>query len=393
MPQRVGVVGAGYAGLAALARLQRLASTVRPDLDLEMELVNPAPRHVFVTELHTVAAGVVGAQRVASPLLRFLRPDTAIRVDTAVAVLPDGLGVDLASGVRRYYDALILTPGWEPEYYGIPGLRAHAWTISDLQSAVGLRNRLRQLVAAPPPGRVIVAGAGLTGVELAAEVADIARGRLETTLVEAAPRILAGLPPRVAELAGRILRDELGVQVLTGDPVAAATPGELRLHSGQAVPFDILIWCGGVRGSRLLAASGLPCNRRGQVETGPGLEVPGRPGLFVAGDAAAVVDPGSGAPLPPSAQLAARGGAAAALGVVRRLAGREPPPFIPHLDGYFISLGRHRGVGVVGDAVVSGLAAVALKHSLESAHAGAAGGPAAFLGRALGIEFPGGTAD
>lgn len=380
---RIGVVGAGYAGLAALQRLQRRAA--RPDLPrFAVELINPASSHVCVTELHKVAAGQSTAGRVNMPLSRLLAPGWSLRLDRALAVPSGPLAVDLASGGRTRYDALILAPGWEPDDHGVPGIAERALALGGLPQALILRDRLRGLLRGPGPRRLLIAGAGLTGVELAAEVAEAAGGRVGLTLLEGGPRILPALPPAAARAAARVLTGELGVVLHTGDPVAAAAPGELRLHSGRALPFDLLVWCGGVRANRLLAASGLPCNRRGQVETGPALEVPGRPGLFVAGDAAAA----AGAP-PPSARLAEAQGAAAAEGALRRLSGRDPLPFIPPPLAQIVSLGRRRAIGVLGGEVLSGPAAVALKRAGETAHAAAAGGAVALLGRGLGLEFPG----
>lgn len=384
MERRVGVIGAGYAGLAAVARLrpQSLEGGV------SVELVSATPWHVFTTELHTVAAGVVDPERVCIPLRRFDRPGTRVLVEPAEALSADGPGVRLASGERRY-EALILTLGWEPDFFGIPGLAERACGIGSLPGALALRERLRVVLAAGPPRRVVIAGGGLTGVELAAELAEAGRGRLQLTLVEAAPRILPGLDARVAEAADAILREELGVRVAAAAPVAAATDGVLGLRGGGELPFDVLVWCGGVRGHHLLTDWGLPCNRRGQVETDPALGVPGRPGLLVAGDAAAVPDPVTGRPLPPSAQLAGQQGAAAAVNALRLLDGRAGIPFVPHLQGTFISLGRRRAVGLLGETFVSGAAALGLKHAMESAHAAATGGVGAFLGRALGIAWGG----
>jgi NADH dehydrogenase len=380
LPPTVAVLGAGYAGLAAYAELRH---RLRPD-EAEVVVVNKDPYHTFVTQIHTIAGDAEEVSHVRVPLHQAVTPPAHLVV-APVEVLeagPRGVAVTLRGAGTLRCAAVVLAVGYEPEFFGLPGLRENSHTLSDLPSARRLRERLRALAAARGEARVIVAGGGLTGVELAAEIGDSYPGRFRLTLVEGGPEIMPGFEPALVQTARAALRDK-GVGIHTGARIAAARPGRLLLADGEALPFDVLIWAGGIRGNPLVARSGLPCTPRGQAVADPSLRSPASPAVFLAGDCSAAVDAKTGRPVPNTAQAAIQEGRHAAANLVRQLRGEPLRPFSPHLRGILISLGRHEGVGKVGPATVYGGPALALKHAVEAHHAYEVGGLRELVARLL----------
>ena len=73
------------------------------------------------------------------------------------------------------------------------------------------------------------------------------------------------------------------------------------------------------------------------------LRVLNHPEIYVAGDLASVVDPGSGHVLPPLAQVALEEGETVARNLDAELRGRQLEAFTFHDKGFVVSVGTRRG--------------------------------------------------
>ena len=309
------VLGAGYAGLTCFLELQdRLAR------GHDLVLVSRDRHHWFTTELHTYAAGH-DADAVRIPLRRLVRPPGRLIIDHVSALRPAARQVELKLSGTLAYDLLVFALGSEPEYFGLPGIPRHALTIGSPPAAREVRERVRALAAREgPPGHVLVVGGGLTGVELAAELADEYPGRLRVTILEAAPEIMAGFPPDLVQVARRILEGK-GIRILAGSPIVTADASCVHLQGGGEVPYDLLVWAGGVRGHSLLARAGLALGGRGRARVDAFLRSVSDDRIYVIGDSAAFADPASGREIPPTGQAAVQMGRAAAPAPAGRTAG------------------------------------------------------------------------
>jgi len=156
-------------------------------------------------------------------------------------------------------------------------------------------------------GPLAVVGAGLIGLEVAAAARQLG---VEVTVVEAAPRPLAGvLGPRAGAWLTALHRAE-GVVLRLGVTVRRALPGALELSDGTRVACaHVLAGVGVAPAAGWLAGSGVdPCAVDGAGRTAV-------PGIFAAGDVT-----GAG-----HWEAAARGGTA----VARALLGRGELPASP----------------------------------------------------------------
>ncbi len=160
---KVVVIGGGYAGTLA-------ANHLRMRADVDITLVNPRPQFVERIRLHQFVARSGTATADYGTLLGEgvrLVVDTADHIDTASRT------VQLASGATLDYDYLIYavgsTGGASP---AVPGAAEFAYPIAEFEYAQRLRARLDELHPAAP---VTVVGAGLTGTETAAELAEQGR--------------------------------------------------------------------------------------------------------------------------------------------------------------------------------------------------------------------------
>ncbi len=369
---RIVVLGAGYAGLTAFLELQERLSR-----NYDLVLVNGSRYHWFTTELHTYVAGEP-EETVRIPLRRVVAPPGRLIVDRVERVDPQRQVVELESGGRLRFDLLIFGLGSDPEYYGLPGVEENSLIVGTWWGALKLRERITALLDGEEVGgsapHVVVAGGGLTGVEVAGELADEYPDRLRLTIIEAGPEIMAGFAPELVRTAREVLAAK-GIEILTGNPIAGVEPGRLTFRDGRTLDFDLLVWAGGVRGSAVVQRSGLATTPKGRARVDRYLRAEGYENLYVVGDSAAFVPPGEERALPPTAQAAVQMGRAAARNILRQLQGKPLEPFRPHIRGAFASLGRVEGVGQLGEGqTFTGLPAMMIKNFIEGHHAWEAGG-------------------
>ena len=318
------VIGGGYAGVLAADRL-----TLGDDLTVT--LVNPRPSFVERIRLHQLVGGsddaVVEYRDVLRSGIRLI-VDTATRIDAAART------VELASGGTLPYDHLVYAAGSGSADPSVPGAAEFAHPIASFEEA----QRLRQvLAAAPAPAPVTVVGAGPTGIETAAELAEQGRA---VTLVSG--DVLGPyLHARVRRVVAKRLA-QLGVTVLEGPGarVVAITSDAVRLADGREVATAIAVWTAGFRVPELARRSGLRTDALGRIITDETLTSVDSERVVAAGDSASP----SGMPFRMSCQAAVQLGPHAAETVLRRIAGEPPAPLALAFAGQCISLGRRGGV-------------------------------------------------
>ncbi|WP_093797134.1 NAD(P)/FAD-dependent oxidoreductase [Streptomyces sp. Wb2n-11] len=318
------VIGGGYAGVMAANRL-----TQRDDVTVT--LINP--RSVFVPRLrlHQLVGGshdaVVDYRQILAEGVR-LTVDTVTRIDTAER------GVALASGGTVGYDYLIYAAGSGSTGLRVPGAAEFAHPVATLEAA----QRLRSVVdAAHTTAALTVVGAGPTGIETAAELAE--RGRRVTLVCGGV--LGPYLHPRARRtVAKRLAR--LGVTVLDGPDtkVTAVTRHAVHLGDGRELPSEVTVWTAGFGVPDLAARSGLSTDAMGRLLTDETLTSTADKRIVAAGDSAAPSD----LPFRMSAYAAGCLGAHAADTVLSRIAGKRPEPVSLSFPAMCVSLGRRAGV-------------------------------------------------
>ncbi|MET7283724.1 NAD(P)/FAD-dependent oxidoreductase [Kribbella sp. NPDC005582] len=310
-PQVV-VVGGGFGGLQVVKGLRRA--------DVDVLLIDRTNHHLFQPLLYQVSTSLLAPGDIAPPLRGIFAGQRNARVllGEATAVNPIGktVHVRLADGTGRDvpYDDLVLATGSEPSYFGHPEWARDALPMKTIDQAVELRNRLiHAFEAAAVAGdreerrewlTFVVIGAGPTGVELAGQLAAMAKRTLRDqfrdldlsevriVLADGADSVLGAFPEKLRRHTQQRLQ-KLGVEIVLGAFATAVDPEQVTFTadgSERKIRGRTVLWTAGVQASSLtrdLAKSlGVETDRGGRIVVGPDCRLPGHPEIFVIGDAA-----------------------------------------------------------------------------------------------------------
>ena len=372
---RVVIVGAGFGGLFAAKELRAAGVSVT--------LINGTTYHLFEPLLYQVATGILSEGEVAPPIREIFRHrrDLDVRLGWVTDVDVAGKAVLVAAPDGRErrvpYDSLVVAAGARNSYFGAEEFAEHAPSLKNIDDALELRGRIfhafemAELEEDPEARRrwltYVLIGAGPTGVELAGQIAELARralkgqyrhadlGETRVVLLDAADRVL---PAFDAPLSVKALRHltRMGVDVRLNTRVVDVDASGVKVDAaggGERIEAHTKIWAAGVAApalaGRIAEATGAGTDRAGRIVVEPDLTVPGHPEIFVVGDMAAQGLPGV-------AQVAMQGGRYAARMIKRRLAGRPPKKPFRYFDkGNMATIGRFAAVANVGKLHFSGL--------------------------------------
>jgi NADH dehydrogenase len=315
---KVVILGAGYAGVSAAKRLARSTAQVT--------IVNPRDAFVERIRLHQLMAGNYAATR---PLTALLPRATTFVRDAASSINPDRREVTLTSGEKLTFDYLIYAVGSRSRPDTVPGARQHAVTVGDLEDAVLARQRFHQL---PKGSAVTIIGAGLTGVELAAELAE--PGNHTVRLVTSGP-IAASVGDRGRAYIRSYLAT-LGVEIVEHTAVAEVQECKVLLHDGRVLDNNLSVLATEFEVPTLARDSGLEVGAGGALRVKPSLISTTSSDVVGAGDSVWI---GAG-PVRMSCQAAIPLGTHAAETVLHLIDGADPKPVRPKFTGQCISLGR-----------------------------------------------------
>jgi NADH dehydrogenase len=376
----VAVLGAGYAGLGVTRKLEQ---SLPPEVDIT--LVNDGPNHVLTHEVHRAIRRPAVADAISIPLADVL--DRAEIGSEPVEQFDAETGeVTLSSGETFTYDYGAVCFGSDTAYYGIDGLQDHAHPLKTLDDATAIRADALDTIDAG--GDIVVGGAGLSGIQVAGELAALAREEsdettedtidettedttedttatpddVSITLLEQLDTVAPGFPEQFQQAVHDAL-DAAGVEIHT-DTAVVEVDDETVVTDKRDVSYDTLVWTGGITGQR--AANGDRPTVRADLKL--------TERTFALGDAARVVD-ANGEAVPASASAAIREAKTAATNITRLVEHEQSgDSFRPRLEqyrfdvpGWLVSVGDG-AVAQIGPTVLTGKAAKAAKTTVGAGY-------------------------
>jgi len=377
------ILGGGFGGLYTAVELQRLLRAERNrDLRVQVTLVNRENHFLFTPMLTEVAGSDIEMQHIVTSLRRLLPPGVRFEEATVneIDLTHKRVTVTLAKHhEQRVLDAdmLVLALGSSTNFFRLQGLEAYALTMKNLRDAIVLRNRVLHLLEladaednADECRRIlsfVVCGGGFSGVETVAALNDFVRRAaryyphvkqeyIRIVLIHSHDRLLPELSLGLARYALRKLRAR-GVECIMNTRINGTTGNEVILENGAMLPARTLIWTAGVTPNPIIDRLNCKKAKHGRVQTTPCGELVDYPGVWALGDCAAIPNPRSDHPYPPTAQHAVREARVIAQNIVARLKGEAPRPYVYTPLGELALIGRRTGVARIMGLNFSGFMA------------------------------------
>ncbi|MGL5808822.1 MAG: NAD(P)/FAD-dependent oxidoreductase [Nocardioides sp.] len=368
---RVVIIGSGFGGLFAAKALRRA--------DVDVTVIARTTHHLFQPLLYQVATGILSQGEIAPSTREILRRQRNVTV-----LLGEVTGIDLAARTLTHrgeggtrvasYDSLIVAAGAETSYFGHDEYAEFAPGMKSIDDALELRGRIftaferAEVLANDGEDTAaaltfVVVGAGPTGVEMAGQIAELARrtlrrdfraintGDARILLIDGVGQVLPSFGEKLGGRAHRELR-KLGVDVHLDTMVTGIGEDYVAVRhadgTSRRIDSSTKVWAAGVRAnplSGILAGqTGATVDRAGRIGVEPDLTLPEYPEVFVVGD---MIDLSG---LPGVSQVAIQGGRYAAAEIQHRLRGPDAaarPAFRYHDKGSMAIISRFRAVAIV----------------------------------------------
>jgi len=365
--KRLLILGGGFAGLDVARAIGR-SRAAREYWDTL--LIDKENFFQFNPLLPAVAVGSVETRHIVYPLREMARhrhirfhKNKAVRIDL------DRKQVVLHNSLAEPYDTLVVAMGSVTNYYGVPGAEPYTRPFKTIADAMTLRARVVELFEMAEQAETLekrrrllsfaLVGGGVTGVEVAAELIEMARETLlprypsiraadiSVTIVEGGDRVVPTARPEHSRYVHRFL-ERRGVKVLLQTPVRRVEPYRVFAGEDRRVDAFTIIWTAGVHPPDLVRDLPVRHHRDGRVLVDDRLH-PTRedgtplPDVYVLGDCAASPRP-DGTMQPALSQTGIAMGAFTGRQLVRAAEGKPFERFAFKDAGYIISLGKHSSV-------------------------------------------------
>ena len=371
---RIVIVGGGFGGISAAKALRHC--------NADIIVFDRRNHHIFQPLLYQVATAVLAPSEVAAPIRQLAAKQSNVSV-----ALGEVVGIELKTrsvdvdypgiGIKKIgFDYLVIAAGMQSSYFGHDEFAKYAPCLKTITDAERIRSKilsayeLAEATDDPDERRrqmtFVLVGAGPTGVELAASLAQMATitlrknfRRIDPTktsiiLLEGGKRVLPSFAESLSKKAAKHL-GKLGVQVMTGSMVEHIDAQGVTV-GGRLIPCATVLWTAGVSPSPLVKMLGVATDRSGRACVGPFMNVPDTRRVFVVGDTATLMQ--NGRPLPGVAQVAIQQGRYVGRLISRELRGRKPPrPFRYFDKGNMAVVGKNYAILESGRLRMSGLMA------------------------------------
>lgn len=367
---RIVIVGAGFAGIYVYLHLRRLShgTGVMP----QVTLISKKNYFLFTPLLHEVATGSVHRSNVVQPLRQIIDGHTAEVVVGEVTNINRMHRIVHVRDREFSYDYLVLATGSRTRLSHAD--KEAVFTLKNLEDADRLKQHIiscfeEAAMLSSPEERsaflnFVVIGGGPTGVELAAEINEFAKGTLlsayrnifprevTTHLVHSKTELVERFHPSLRKIARRTI-EEKGLMLHLNTRVVDTEARRVTLESGEQIPTHTAVFVAGVEPSIPAITPTPELGSRGRIKVNALLHLPDDNRVFVLGDAAEIKN-SEGEIIPQTAQAAVQEAKIAAHNILALTEGKPPTPFVFRELGQMLSLGRFAAGAYIGRVTFSG---------------------------------------
>ena len=390
--KKIVILGGGFGGVRTAILLRNRIK------DAEIILIDKNSYHSYTPSLYEVATAYKGGLLVKDDLreehfksdigsviafpfsdifkhrniLTIHQPVKKINGRQDKVILDDGTEVD--------FDYLVVALGSQSNYFNIEGAEKYCFPIKTVGEALNIRDSVRKLILDSKESRkditITVIGAGLSGFEVATEMARFVRKlkkrhsmedvRVDIKLVEASDKILSVCYDKFRDKANKRLK-KLEVQPMLNKKIVKVEYDKIHFEDGDDMNTDISIWTCGISGVDILKDSvGIgEVNKRGQVVVSEYLSTTEKDNVFVVGDCVGFVDSSNDTPAPQTAWAAEQEAGTVAYNIYAILKGKTPKKHRVQFLGLIASAGGKYAIANVMGMTISGFLGWVIKRMVD----------------------------
>lgn len=341
------VLGGGFAGVAACKYLSKKLNRE----EVNITLIDKNSYHLFTPSLYEVATSEEPKRNIAIPYHEIFGTSIRFVKGNVLSIDYDNNLIRFDNSLNYSYDYLIIALGSISADFNTEGLKEYSLPLKSLEDSVRIRKEIESAyhkkVHEGKEISVVVGGGGFSGTELTAELVNYKKrlsGQYKTkenlikiTVIQGSERLLKELDEKVSKLAKTRLEDS-GVNVVLGTHIKNVSKEYIETDNGDKYKYDVFIWTGGVKASRVLENSGFKVNGRGQVLVNEYMQVINFKNVFAAGNIAEYADPLTNKAVPGVAEVAKDQGKAAARNVLRSIENKDLVSYKYRHTGYIVPL-------------------------------------------------------
>ncbi|AZQ44716.1 NAD(P)/FAD-dependent oxidoreductase [Nonlabens ponticola] len=366
---RIVIVGGGFGGVTLSRKLTQHK--------YQVVLIDRHNYHTFQPLLYQVATSGLEPDSIAFPLRSV--PDEndhyIFRMAEVEAVDQKSNTISTSIGAI-HYDHLILATGTKTNFFGNEKIERNALSMKSVPESLDIRSlMLQNLEKATITDnekeqrklmRIVMSGAGPTGVELSGAFAEFKKGILssdypdlnpdwmEIILLDGSDRVLSSMSEKASKKAEKYLK-ELGVTVMLDEMVIDYEDDVVSTKSGKEIDTATFIWSAGVTGNAPDGFSDDQLSEKGgRLLVDLFNKVKGTDNVYAVGDIALMKTDDYPDGHPQVAQPAIQQAQNVASNFARISKGKEPKPFSYFDKGSMATVGRNRAVADIKGFTLGG---------------------------------------
>lgn len=355
--QRIVIIGGGFAGIQLIKNLRKS--------NFQIVLLDRHNYHTFQPLLYQVATAGLEPDSIAGALRQLFEKhkDFYFRMARVTGIDPERKMIKTLIGELEY-DLLVIANGSKTNYFGDQEMYNRTFPMKQIPQALDLRSHMLQNFEQTVLSRedeekdrltnFVIVGGGPTGVEVAGALGELKKHVLpkdypdinfdimKLHLVDAGPRLLAGMSEKSSERAQKYLK-AFDVDVRLNTRLESYDGRDVTLTDGSILPARTVIWAAGVTGNIM---DGLPKDsiKGGRIVVNKFNQVEGVEGIYAIGDIAGMYTEETPKGYPMVAQVAIQQGKNLAKNLLREAKGKEMKPFHYNDRGSMATIGRNKAV-------------------------------------------------
>ena len=355
------ILGAGIGGYETFRCLNKQFK--KAGISKKILLVDQNNYFTFTPLLHEVATGAVELQQATISIRELLCKTNHTFLRAKISqILPEQKRIKTDKATITY-DYCVVALGSKVNHFNTPGSKQHSFSVRTAHDAILLKNKIIDKLEDETSSTlsINIVGGGYTGVEVAAQIAHLAKKecksfykekKIQITVIESGKYITKQLPKKAQEIIIKKLKQD-NIKILCETRVTDVAIDTITLHTNKKIPSNITIWAAGFKN---IADTFLPLDwtKDSRIPVTPYLTHEKSDHFYAVGDIVLFEDSKTGIIAPQLGEAAHKEGQYVAKHITKSIQGTSINQFSFTSHGSLIPIGNWYAVAIIGNFVFAG---------------------------------------